>query len=87
MLRQSIVEQRKDRENLIKQLYQSRKILENMRHMRQVADSDTKQYYNQFQNTVTKSARMEARSQEKLKAGKRSDNSRMQRAVSRKSLK
>ena len=48
MLRQKIVEQKKDRDLLIRQVYQSRKILENMKHMKDVANSNNNKYYSNF---------------------------------------
>ena len=52
-LRQSINELKRDKENMVRQVCQSRKILSNMQRMKEMAIEDNEKLYSEFKSTMT----------------------------------
>ena len=90
-------ELRKDREAMVRQVAQSRKILGNVVRMTETAREDNRKLYSEFKCTIEKEQKLETSTCEKLNASalqasgqkrtSRRSNSRLTSAASRTSLK
>ena len=97
-LKRNLNELKRDKENMVKEVCQSRKILGNMLRMKEIAIEDNRKLYNEFKCTMEKENRLDTSTCEKLNISNaqistrkisksKRCNSRLTHAESKKSLK